>query len=154
MATDKNTLHYTSALQRTLDDLRIATLEYERVEERAEELRNKIATLRRVAAGLSELTGKVVPAADMGLTEAVTSVMEQARRAMRTTEVIKELEHMGVDLSGQKNAKASVAKVLARLATAQKVARIVDVGGSVWIGPNHPVGVLKVPPADPEDGEN
>jgi hypothetical protein len=125
---------YEAALINARRDLAQKVEEQEEMEQRAEELKDEIVTLRRIVSGLSDYCG--VPNKDFrGLTEVVTEVMDQATGPLDIKEVMAAAQELGAGLGNQKNAAASVASVLNRLAAKGKVSKRATPDGTVWMGP-------------------
>lgn len=137
MATEIATSLYPSALAKAKADLKLALQEQRDIEERSEELKTVIVTLRRVVSGLADLCGESSDIAEMGLTEACWSVLSEATHMMTAHQIIAEIEALGIDLSKQKNAMASVLSVLQRMKDANKIGTYKFKGDNrtYWKGP-------------------
>jgi hypothetical protein len=104
-------------------------------------LESEIVRLRRTIAALSDLCDEPIGLEQIGITDAVRSVLDQATQQMTTAQVKDGLAELGFDLTTQKNPTASVMAVLKRLADGKEIRRQVVGGDPVWLGKNAKVVV-------------
>ena len=71
----------------------------------------------------------------------------RSKGELTTNEVVLALELRGFDIQSQKNAAASVHRVLSRLAFKQKIQRVDDKEEGVvkWRGPNYDPNYVEIP---------
>jgi hypothetical protein len=101
------------------------------------ELTDEVTRLRKTITALAALCSEAPFSDALGITESCMEVMTAERGSVSTQSVLKTLESIGFDISGQKNAAASVHSVLSRLATKGKIQKIEDGGSVTWRGPNY-----------------
>jgi hypothetical protein len=136
MATD-DTGVYKAALKNARAEFDAATKRLDEIDMEQRKLNTRVAKLKRTITALAAMCG--VPGVDsLGITDAVTEVMNDAMGTMTTAEVVKGLDDLGFDLEGQKNAQASAHAILTRLAHTGKIQKIEEEGKTVaWRGPKY-----------------
>lgn len=114
------------------------TKELGELERRVYWLKDDLSKLRRTITALA-MTCSEEPWADaLGIRDSCVEVMTVELVTVTTAEVTRKLEAMGFDLSSQKNAAASVHKVLDRLADKGEIQKVEEDNNTIkWRGPNY-----------------
>jgi chromosome segregation ATPase len=95
-----------------------------------DEIETRVARVRRTIAALSALCDESTPL-DLGLTDAIRTVLRGSVEALSAPEVKERLETLGLDLSQHANALASVHTVLKRLVHAGEADTTQGYGGKM-----------------------
>jgi hypothetical protein len=142
--TEKQTSTYKLALKNARADFDIASKRLREVSDEAYCLKEDIGKLRRTITALAALCTEEPGLDDMGITESCMEVMETQHGLVTTARVVEMLELRGFDITSQKNAAASVHRVLSRLATKKKIERVDDQEEQVvkWKGPNYDPDII------------
>jgi hypothetical protein len=94
---------------------------------------DEMTRLRRTITALAAMCGEHPLVDPLGITEAVTEVMQAAEdRSLDTANVVRQLEEIGFDTESQQNISASVHAVLSRLATRGIIQKVVDKDSKVF----------------------
>jgi hypothetical protein len=131
-----------------VEALSAARAELERLLEEQDMIQIRIARVRNSIAALSSLCDEA-PSTDLGLTDAVRSVLRGSVEALAAPEVKERLDALGLDLSGHVNALASVHTVLKRLVQAGEARSTEGHGGKTvyWYWhPSQVIAISTVPP--------
>jgi predicted transcriptional regulator len=130
---------YRSALKEARSSFDRATSRLRAINLEQYELTDAVTRLRKTITALAALCSEAPFSDALGITESCLEVMTAERGSVSTQSVLRTLESIGFDISGQKNAAASVHSVLSRLAEKGKIQKITDEagGGVTWRGPNY-----------------
>ena len=136
--TDQKTATYRTALKEARTAFDQASKRLHDINDEAYVLKDELGRLRRTITALAALCTESPGLDDMGITESCMEVMEAQKGLLTTAAVVEALELRGFDISSQKNAAASVHRVLSRLAFSDKIERVDDkeAGVAKWKGPN------------------
>ncbi len=142
--TNQQTLTYKTALKEARAAFDKATNRLHDLNFEAYRLKDEIGRLRRTITALAALCTEEPGLDDLGITESCMEVMETQPGLITTAHVVELLELRGFDIASQKNAAASVHRVLSRLASKKKIERIDDQEEQVvkWKGPNYDPTVI------------
>lgn len=137
--TKEDTAVYREALAKARAQFDSASKRLEAAQLEAIELTKDISRLKRTITALAAMCSESPGFDHLGITDACMEVMEAQKTLATTTDVVRALESIGFELSGQKNASASVHAVLGRLAAKGKIAKVVEQDGNLvrWQGPNY-----------------
>ena len=143
--THQQTSTYRVALEQARTGFKDATARLRQAKAEVASASAEITKLRRTITALSALCSEDPLWDDMGITEACLEVMNEARAAMTTGDVVEGVEEIGFDIKGQKNANASVHTVLIRLSKKGEISREKRADGTVWKGPNFDPDYVDIP---------
>jgi chromosome segregation ATPase len=130
---------YQAALKDARTSFERATKRLAEISSESYHLNDEITRLRRTITALSALCSQEPMLDSLGITDTCMEVMETEKGTVTTSDVVRELEARGFDLTMHKNAPASVHAILTRLARKGKIEKIDDSTRNVvsWRGPNY-----------------
>jgi|RhiMethySRZTD1v2_1073278.scaffolds.fasta_scaffold514210_2 hypothetical protein len=132
---------FLAAFSEAKEKLRSTVSERDTTERKLAAFDEEIIRLRRVVVSLGDMIGAETELAELGITEAVRTVLNNATTRMTLKEVKEGLTLLGFDLNTQKNADASVLAVLNRMLEKHEIRKEEQVHAkgksSIWfIGPH------------------
>lgn len=100
---------------------------------------SEVSRLRRTITALAALCSEDPGFDDLGITDAVTEIMESEKTLVTTNDVVEGLSALGFDVSSHENPAASVHAVLTRLSMKGKIERVKKGDSKVvyWKGPKY-----------------
>lgn len=137
--TSQQTATFRAAFNEARASFDKASIRLAQVEAEAKKLKEEILQLRRTITALGPLCSADPRVDKLGITEVCSEVMQIIPDIVSTAEAVGWIETYGFDISGQKNAEASVHAVLTRLAEDGKIEKIKDekTGAVTWKGPGY-----------------
>ena len=135
---------YRDAFERAKDDYDALLLKRNETEELLASIDADLIKVRRGVIALAAMCGEDLDEMNLGLTDSLRTLFNQAPQALDLQEILKGIVDLGYDLSTQKNPRASIMAVLKRLQDAGEVRlgikQIDRAGGKatvrVWVGKN------------------
>jgi hypothetical protein len=129
---------YRAAFKEARESFNRATKRLAEIQFEEWELKEEVSRLRRTITALAAMCSENPFIDDLGITDAVTEVMQTAKSSLTTAAVVQRVEALGYDINSQKNASASVHAILTRLAKKDVIRKETDDEKTViWKGPNY-----------------